>query len=207
MMDIRITGGNEDMKMDGLKEMGSIGAAHASSALSTLVGKEILVEVSECFICKAQELPSAFEDAHDTVVAVLLEAYGEGKGEIMLILDHKMAIDLAAMVLGREHEDGHAFDDMDRDAICEIGNICASAYLSAVAKFLGTTLLPSPPGVAVDMLHAILQYPAALAETESDCSVVIKTRFVYGKEACLGFMLYMPDRGSQAALVEKFKVM
>ena len=195
------------MKMDGLREMGSIGAAHASSALSTLVGKDILVEVSECFMCKAQDLPSAFGDAQEIVVAVLLEAYGTGKGEIMLILDQHMATELADMVLGREHQESRALDDMDRDAICEIGNICASAYLSAVAKFLGTTLLPSPPGVAVDMLRAILQYPAALAEAESDCSVVIKTRFVYGHESCLGFMLYMPDRGSQAALMEKFRVM
>ena len=50
----------EAMIMDGLREIGSIGAAHASSALSQLVHKDILVEVSECFVCTTRELPTAF---------------------------------------------------------------------------------------------------------------------------------------------------
>jgi chemotaxis protein CheC len=93
---------------------------------------------------------------------------------------------------------------MDQDAICEIGNICASAYLNAVSRFTDITMMPSPPGVAVDMLRAILQFPAALVEADSDSSVVIKTMFKYGTNTGFGFMLYIPDRESQLVLIEKF---
>ena len=125
----------------------------------------------------------------------------------MLVVSQEMAIDLADMILGRDHDDEHMLDEMDQDAICEIGNICASAYLNAVSKFTDITTIPSPPGVAVDMLQAILQFPAALVEAESDSSVVIKTHFVYGKEVLFGFMLYIPDHDSQMVLMQKFSSM
>lgn len=197
----------EAMIMDGMKEIGSIGAARASCALSMLVHQDILVEVSECFVCSTRELPTAFCNTEDIVVAVFLEAIGKSKGGIMLVVTQDMAIDLADMLLAREHEEGHMLDEMDQDAICEIGNICASAYLNAVSKFTEITTYPSPPGVAVDMLQAILEFPAALVEAESDTSVVIKTQFVYGKEIMFGFMLYIPDHESHMVLQEKFSAM
>lgn len=195
---------NEAMIMDGLREIGSIGAAHASSALSQLVHKDILVEVSDCFICSTQELPTAFSTTEEIVVAVFLEAIGNSRGGIMLVVSQQMAIELTDLVLGREHDEAHALDEIDHDAICEIGNICASAYLNAVSRFTNITTMPSPPGVAVDMLRAILQFPAALVEADSDSSVVIKTHFKYGKDIGFGFMLYIPDRESQIVLREKF---
>lgn len=195
---------SEAMIMDGLREIGSIGAAHASSALSQLVHKDILVEVSDCFICSTQELPSAFTTTEEVVVAVFLEAIGRSRGGIMLVVSQQMAIELTDLVLGREHNDPHSLDEIDQDAICEIGNICASAYLNAVSRFTDITTIPSPPGVAVDMLRAILQFPAALVEADSNSSVVIKTHFRYGKNVGFGFMLYIPDRESQIILREKF---
>jgi chemotaxis protein CheC len=192
------------MQLDGLKEIGSIGAAHASSALSQLVKKDILVEVSECYVCRTQDLPTVFPDADQTMVAVFLEATGRSKGGIMLVLSQGMALGLIDMVLGRKHQEGQGLDEMDQDAICEIGNICASAYLSAVAKFTDVIIIPSPPGVAVDMLRAILQFPAALVEETANTSVVVKTQFVHGKETCQGFILYIPDLDTQMAMIEKF---
>lgn len=196
----------EAIMMDGLREIGSIGAAHASTALSNLVGKDILVEVSECFVCTTQELPAAFDNIEQTVVAVFLEAYGKGKGGIMLVLSQQMAIELSDMILSRPREGERELDETDKDAVCEIGNICASAYLSAVAKFTGVTMMPSPPGVAVDMLHAILQFPAALVEAESSESVVIRTQFLYGDAVCFGFMLYIPDKDTMSVLSDKFRM-
>ena len=193
-----------EMIMDGLREIGTIGAAHASTALSELVHKDIMIEVSDCFVCSTQELPTAFSTTEETVVAVFLEAIGKSRGGIMLVVSQKMAIELTDLVLGREHDENHCLDEMDQDAICEIGNICASAYLNAVSRFTNITMMPSPPGVAVDMLRAILQFPAALVEADSDSSVVIKTMFKYGKNVGFGFMLYIPDRESQLVLIEKF---
>jgi chemotaxis protein CheC len=189
---------------DGFREMGNIGAAHATTALSALINKDIVVEVSEHFVCATHQLPGLLDDPEQLVVGVFLETHGAGKGGIMLMFSTDMATALVDMMLSRPHI-VRDLDDLDRDAICEVGNICASAYLNAVAKFCGVTIMPSPPGVAVDMLHAILQYPAALAEADSDDLMVVRTQFVYEGSVCFGFMLYLPDRETVRILSEKFR--
>lgn len=191
--------------LDGLREMGNIGAAHASTALSTLINRDIVVEVSENFMCSTQELPEALDDPEQRVVGVFLEAHGPGRGGIMLMFSLDMATSLVDLMLSRPHA-MRELDELDRDAISEVGNICASAYLNAVAKFCGATMVPSPPGVAVDMLHAILEYPAAMADAEADELMVIKTQFVFDGSVCSGFMLYLPDRETVRLLGEKFRL-
>lgn len=190
--------------LDGLREMGNIGAAHASTALSALINRDIVVEVSEHFVCTTQQLPGALDDPEQQVVGVFLEAHGAGRGGIMLMFSKDMATGLVDLLLSRHHT-VRELDEVDQDAICEVGNICASAYLNAVAKFCGITMMPSPPGVAVDMLHAILQYPAAMADAEADELMVIKTQFVFDGSVCSGFMLYLPDRETVRLLAEKFR--
>ncbi|MDW5562868.1 MAG: chemotaxis protein CheC [Methanomassiliicoccus sp.] len=190
--------------VDGLREMGNIGAAHATTALSALINKDIVVEVSEHYVCETHQLPEVIEDPEQLMVGVFLETHGTGKGGIMLLFSQDMTTTLVDLMLSRPHE-VRELDEMDRDAICEVGNICASAYLNAVAKFCGVTLLPSPPGVAVDMLHAILEYPAALAESEADDLMVIRTQFVFDRSVCSGFMLYLPDRDTIKVLSDKFR--
>lgn len=190
--------------IDGLREMGNIGAAHATTALSALIGRDIVVEVSEHYICPTYKLPEVLDDPEQRVVGVYLETHGAGKGGIMLMLSTEMATTLVDMLLSRPHT-VRELDEVDRDAICEVGNICASAYLNAVAKFCGVTIVPSPPGVAVDMLHAILEFPAAMAEAETDELMVIRTQFVFDESVCFGFMLYLPDRETIQLLSEKFR--
>jgi chemotaxis protein CheC len=163
-----------------------------------------VVEVSEHVVCATHQLPEVLDDPEKLVVGVYLETHGAGKGGIMLLFSQDMATSLVDMMLSRPHT-VRELDDLDKDAICEVGNICASAYLNAVAKFCGVTIVPSPPGVAVDMLHAILQFPAAMADAEADELMVIKTQFVFDGSICPGFMLYLPDRETVRILAEKFR--
>lgn len=192
------------MQVDALREIGNIGAAHASTALTNLVRKEVMVDVPECFICKAEQMPAAFGNQEEIVVACFLDAMAAEKGAILLVLPLDMAKSLSDVLLGREHDPSRPIDEDDKAAVAEIGNICASAYLSAISQFLDQTMIPSPPGVAVDMLAAILQYPAALVAEQMDYVVVIKTRFIYEGNAYGGSILYLPDRESRRLLLQKF---
>jgi chemotaxis protein CheC len=191
-------------QIDALREIGNIGASHASTALTTLLNQDILVDVPECFICKTLEAPYVLGDAEQTVVAVYLDAYGKGKGSMLLILTEDIARKMTDMLLWRKHDPTRPISDEDRDAISEIGNICGSAYLNAISNLLGVTMLPSPPGFAVGMLGAVLQYPATMASEDYDYLVIIKTHFVTDKQRFPGYFIYIPDRETEALLMEKF---
>ena len=193
-------------QIDALREIGNIGASHASTALTTLLNQDILVDVPECFICKTLEAPYVLGDAEQTVVAVYLDAYGKGKGSMLLILTEEIAKKMTDMLLWRDHDPNRMITDEDRDAISEIGNICGSAYLNAISNLLGVTMLPSPPGFAVGMLGAVLQYPATMASEEYDYLVIIKTHFVTDRQRFPGYFIYIPDRETEKLLMQRFGI-
>jgi chemotaxis protein CheC len=191
-------------QIDALREIGNIGASHASTALTTLLNQDILVDVPECFICKTLEAPYVLGDAEQTVVAVYLDAYGKGKGSMLLILSEDIARKMTDMLLWRNHDPTRPISEEDKDAISEIGNICGSAYLNAISNLLGVTMLPSPPGFAVGMLGAVLEYPATMASEDYDYLVIIKTHFVTDRQRFPGYFIYIPDRETEKLLMEKF---
>ncbi|HEY3420862.1 MAG TPA: chemotaxis protein CheC [Methanomassiliicoccales archaeon] len=191
-------------QIDALREIGNIGASHASTALTTLLNQDILVDVPECFICKTLEAPYVLGDAEQTVVAVYLDAYGRGKGSMLLILSEDIARKMTDMLLWREHDPARAISEDDNDAISEIGNICGSAYLNAISNLLGVTMLPSPPGFAVGMLGAVLEYPTTMASEEYDYLVIIKTHFITDKQRFPGYFIYIPDRETERLLMDRF---
>jgi len=198
--------GYKEIEIDALREIGSIGGLHASTAIANLIKKDVMVEVSDCFIAKAETIPTSFGDREEIVAGVYLDAYSKGKGCMMMILPMKMAVKLSDYMTGRQHHEPWLFDEEDYSAIAEIGNICASSYLSAISKLLDHVMLPSPPGVAVGMLGAILQYPASLVAEMSDYIVAIRTEFTIEDTRYPGFILYIPDPISQREILEKLGV-
>ena len=193
-------------QIDALREIGNIGASHASTALTTLLKQDILVDVPECFICKTMEAPFVLGDPEQSVVAVYLDAYGKGKGSMLLILTEEMAKKMTDMLIGGDQDPTRTLSDDDKEAISEIGNICGSAYLNAISNLLGVTMLPSPPGFAVGMLGAVLQYPATLASEEYEYLVIIKTHFITEGHRFPGYFIYIPDRETEKLLMEKFGI-
>jgi chemotaxis protein CheC len=193
-------------QIDALREIGNIGASHASTALTTLLNQDIVVDVPECFICETLEAPYVLGDAEQSVVAVYLDAYGKGKGSMLLILTEEIAKKMTDMLLGRSPDPTIPINEDDKEAISEIGNICGSAYLNAISNLLGVTMLPSPPGFAVGMLGAVLEYPATIASEEFDYLVLIKTHFVTQGERFPGYFIYIPDRETEKLLMERFGI-
>ena len=194
-------------QIDALREIGNIGASHASTALTTMLHQDILVDIPECFVTKTQDAPYALGDAEQSVVAVYLGAeFGKEKGSMLLILTEDVAKKMTDMLFSQDHDPTKEFDEEDKEAIAEIGNICGSAYLNAISGFLGTTILPTPPGVAVGMLSAVLEYPAILAAEEHDYLVIIKTHFITEQQRFPAYFIYIPDRKTEKLLMEKFGI-
>jgi chemotaxis protein CheC len=193
-------------QIDALREIGNIGASHASTALTTMLHQDILVDVPECFVCSTLEAPYALGDAEQSVVAVYLGANGKENGSMLLILTEEVAKKMTDMLFSQDHDPAKEFDEEDREAIAEIGNICASAYLNAISGFLGITILPTPPGVAIGMLSAVMEYPAMLASEDYDYLVIIKTHFITESQRFPAYFIYIPDRETEKLLMEKFGI-
>lgn len=193
-------------QMDALRELGNIAAAHAATALSKLLGENILIDVSESHLFDVKDLPQAIGDVAENVAAVYIDVHEEERSIILFVFPYEKALRLSSMFLKKPYDPNQEIQEDDRSAMYEIGNICACAYLNAISKFLGITLMPSPPGLAVDMLGAILEFPATLIGERSDYAIVIETKFTFEKEAFPGLILFMLDTLSQELLLTRFGV-
>lgn len=193
-------------QMDAMREMGNIAAAHAATALSKLLSEEILIDVSESHLYLVEDLPNGLNMITDKVAVVYIDVHQDERGIILFVFPYEKALRLSNMFLRKSLDYNRDLNEDDQAAICEIGNICACAYLNAISKFLGITLMPSPPGLAVDMLGAILEFPASIIGDRSDLALVIETKFIYDNEAFPGLMLFMMEPKSQELILTRFGI-
>jgi chemotaxis protein CheC len=197
----------QEIEIDALREAGNIGASHASTAMSSLVRATVMIDVPDCIVCKTELLPQQLGKWDQQTVATLFQTYGRGTGVFLMILSYETAIRLAVRMLDHTGPIPTELDQEGLEAVSEMGNICTSAYLNAMAQVLGTTILPSPPSVAIDMLSAIMEYPASLVAQVSDLVVVLKTSFLIENESYQGCFVFLPDPDSQRMLLEKFQAL
>lgn len=51
----------DELQMDALRELGNVGASHASTALTELVKTDILIDVTECRVLPMDSLPNRLD--------------------------------------------------------------------------------------------------------------------------------------------------
>lgn len=174
--------------MDVLRELATIGAGHAATAISKMAGKRIDIEVPEVYGCSVEEVP-AIVGKTEVVLAVRLEFDEEKPGTFFLLLKEEDALPLLALMLGRKVE---RIGELESSAILEFGNILAGAFLSAVANFLDGVIRQYNPSMKVDMIGAILD--ETLAEYGRGIEKVWLTDVSFAMEGnlCNGRLLFMP---------------
>jgi chemotaxis protein CheC len=205
-IDMNVKNDRYAFQMDAMSELGNIAAAHAATALSKLLGENILIDVPESNLYRVEDLPNTFRDIAEKVAVVQIDIVKEERGLILFVFPYKDALQLTNMFLKRDKEENTKLNDDGRSAICEIGNICACAYLNAISKFLDITLIPSPPGLAVDMPEAILQFPASIIGERSNFAIVIETKLTQNKKTFPGLILFIIDSDSQEVILDKIKL-
>src|SRR6185503_17573127 len=155
MDDLRSLKANQ---LDALREVANIGAGHAATALSQMIGETIMISVPTINVSPLEDLPPQVAAPDEPVAAVLMHMLGDLTGRTLLVFPRRTARRLAGMLMRRPvvDPDSDEFSEMDQSAIKEAGNILSSAYMNALSDFMGMMLLPSPPALAVDMSNAVL---------------------------------------------------
>ncbi|MCI1857912.1 MAG: chemotaxis protein CheC [Sporolactobacillus sp.] len=175
--------------LDLLKEVGNIGAGHAASALSSLLGKRIKMTIPSVSVVPLEKMSG--RQAETNVAASYIDVGGELKGCFFLMFELADANRLiGALVPGASVLD----EGMGRSAFREISNILCGSYLSALADFLGITLVPSPPSDAVDMKAAILGEGLIELSLYDDAVLMIEAELI-DQDQCrpiTGEFLFLP---------------
>ena len=184
-----------EIELDALKEISNIGMGHAATALSQIVGQPVKLRVPQVTIAEINQVPELLGGAERLMVGITLQILGDARGNIMLLFPQESAHRMLCTLLGRQSK-GLVMNEVTSSALKEVGNILASAYLSALGNLLGKTLIPSVPMLAYDMAGSVVDYVLIDLSAAGDLALMVETEFSGepGEEAPIrGHFFLLPD--------------
>jgi chemotaxis protein CheC len=187
--DIQLT----EFQLDALREMGNIGTSHAATSLSQLVGSTINITVPAIALEKIDRISNVVSD--EKVVGLLLEVKDNDStdGYLYTMFPEKSAFRIVDTLMMQPLDTTKAIGEVEQSAIMEVGNILASSFCDAVAEFLGTTILPSPPLFVCDMADAILSNSLIAIGQIADDAIIFRTDFTDEQRIYDGYVILFPN--------------
>lgn len=189
-------------QIDALREVGNIGAGHAATALSTMIGRRIAMNVPKANILDLAAASELIGGSEIQVCAVYLEVSGDVPGHVLFILPKNGSKLIVDLMLGRTPGSTVELDELSYSALGELGNILVANCLVAMGDLTRLNLIPSPPALAFDMVGAILDGIVTELSMASDSILVLETDFTLAiedfpaAEEIQGYFLFFPDAGS-----------
>jgi chemotaxis protein CheC len=186
-----------DLQLDALRELANIGSGKASTALSSMLGRSVDITVPAARVLPMADAVPAVGNPEADATGVVLGVVGDMGASVLLLFTPQDAEMMCGM-LGVE-----AGTELGDSALQEIGNIVGTSYINALAEMTGMAIEPTPPGVASDMLGAIVQSVLAERAGASDVALLLDSDLVVEQTDCSVSFLLMPDQGGVDQLLAR----
>lgn len=194
------------MKIDMLKEMGSIGGGNAATALSSMLSAKVNMTLPRAEILEFNEALEKLGDPESVVAAVLVELTGEIQGITLFIVPQEFSDEVLFRMLGKTRVELLEMDEIDSSVITEIGNIVISSYATALSSLTNVEVELSVPQFTVNMLGGVMSLPIAMMGQHSDKIMMVTGEFSIDGKALNSGLLLLPDVVSLDILMKKLGV-
>jgi chemotaxis protein CheC len=188
------------VQADAIQELGNIGAAHAATTLSQMLGSTVQMSVPGIKAVDIAELGSYMGEESAAMVAFELQGEIPHGGFIIFYITRESAIRLTNTMLGLT-DMNRQMNEMDESALLEVGNIMVSAFLDATAELLGFVMLPSPPAMSIDMAHATMSSLIAGMGEEVDEVLLFSTELTCDEHKIDSDIIMMPENSTLVRIV------
>jgi chemotaxis protein CheC len=179
---------SREAHIDRTRELANVGAGHAASAFSQLVGREIQMRAPE--LKRDPKWPASV--AGDWTSGVFFELEGCLDAVVAILFRESVRDEVVRKMLG--DPTGELGRESIEAVIMELGNILVSRVASAIADTLGERLLPSIPVLALG--DAAEQLECLCDEGGVDPGVRVESEFVDRDGELGGLLVLIP--GSNA---------
>jgi chemotaxis protein CheC len=201
---------NESLLVDAdiLREVASVAAGHAATALSLLTDRTILITVPDLFLAPLTELPGSLAGYARNVLSVEMRILGEVRGRILYLMPQRDARLLANFLVGRASLEEDPQDGLMESCLQETANILGGAYTSALARMTGRNVMLSVPRLRVGDLLELLSVEGQNESTPDDIAFCVATSFHLGAihPELGGRLLLVSDSASLAVMIEAVRV-
>lgn len=195
-----------ELEIDTLREIGSIGMGNAANSLSEMLGCEVRITLPEVRIMEYNHAIEWIGGPEAITAGVLVRIGGDING-IMLSVQQ---IDFVNLIIGKIFEEKiDAYEELteiESSALIEIGNIMISTFINALSGLASINLNLTVPAFTVDMQGAIIAVPMAEYGGQSDYIMTIGGNFICEKKQVPCRLLLSPDIRSLNFLLRKLGV-
>ena len=195
-----------ELEMDILKEIGSIGGGNAATAMSSMLNAKVNMSLPKVVILGFNEALDYLGDPEELVAAIFVEMSGELSGIMLLILTKEFSDEVLFRMLGKVDSDFLELEEIDSSVLMETGNIVISSYITAMASLTNVNVELSVPQLAINMVGGIMSAPMSLMGQHSDKIMMITGDFKIDGKALDSTMLLLPDVESLNVLMKKLGV-
>ncbi|GLV12384.1 CheY-P-specific phosphatase CheC [Alicyclobacillus hesperidum] len=191
----------DPVTLDALREFGNIGAGHAATALSTLLGGRVKMSVTDARLCPFSEIVDVVGGGETIVAAVFIRIFGTISGNMFVLMSLPSADRLLERLLPAPRK-AQEYTELEQSAIAEVGNILSGAYVAAISDLCGISLNQSIPAVAIDMAAALLDIGLMMSGDEENQAILISTSLVHDGNNIDAYFFLLPDLDGTEVLLD-----
>lgn len=195
-----------DMQVDALREVGSIGAGHAATALSQLVGHAIFIDVPTLDVVDIGDVPELFGGPEALVAGVHVRLLGDLGGSMLFMAERASALALVDLMRSRKVGTARTFGADEEALVSHVASILMSAYLAAIGRLADISLLPARASSALDMAGALMEAVTSSVALHADVALLLRTRFHDAETSVDAYLFFLPDPDALEVLLGRLGV-
>ncbi|NLO92322.1 MAG: hypothetical protein GX410_10085 [Elusimicrobia bacterium] len=180
--------------LDIIREIGTIGAGRAATALSEMVSAPVEITVPEVKMIETAKFAESVTTTGQTNLVLVICMEGQINGRMFFILSPDDARLLGSVLLGVETTAVNFEDSLFQSSIKEALNIIVGAYMMALSEMTGFEIMFGIPFLALDVLTAI--FIAEQMPMSSHEIIYIKTNMQIKNRNFDGVFIFFPDMPS-----------
>ncbi len=165
------------LERDALREIASIGAGNATTALSKLVKRRIDVIVPRLSLVELRSIPEIMGGPEKMATAMFSRITGDTFGSLVVLFERENSYLVVDILKGNALGTTKTLTPDDLKSLEEMGVILSRTCLVALTDFLGLNLEVSEPGVASDMVKSLMDTVLTEFAVKSDHALLIKVEF------------------------------
>lgn len=190
------------LQLDVMNEIGNMGAGHAATALSLLMGRKVDMAVPATKFLSIEAGCAELSREGEVGVGVEVGLAGSIDGLTLLTVDENSALHLLEafgdMLAGQGLD-----DELAQSALMEIGNIVTGSFLTAITDFLGETASALPPRFIHDYFDAFVCNVVVAGCSNVDGLLVFKTELTVDDRCVSSDLAFLPSPEAFALIMNK----
>lgn len=191
-------------ELDQLKEMVNIGASHSGDVFSKMIGRKVVLTVPDVNIEDINSAIKYFNVDNESVTAVTADISGDWGGILLFLFPAKSGQKVAQLV-SHEMDASSEFMGLDKSVLCEIGNILAGSYLTALSNFLKISILHTVSKIITKPIDQIFQGIILEIGIASGATLVFRVNLAIDGESTETELYLLADPKFTAKILERTK--